>query len=239
MGLRPAFLNRTGRDIKHSEIRKGLNMIRKSIMAAVLFVALAGTVWAQRPQIDLNFYADYVWTSSLSATVPDAQGNLVSGDFDIKSNPAFGLAIDVEVRPGTQVELLYQRQDSETEFKSSGFSGTSQSGQDIATSYYHVGALQGFRRGKWLPFTGLTLGATSFDPQGGGMSTEWKFSFGFQAGAKVYLNDRIGLRFHGRLFSSLLESSGGLYFGTGGLGLTVGGSALWQWTLGGGIVVTL
>jgi hypothetical protein len=30
-----------------------------------------------------------------------------------------------------------------------------------------------------------------------------------------------------------------LYFGTGGLGLTVGGSALWQWTLGGGIVVTL
>lgn len=214
-------------------------MIRKSILAAGLIVACAGTVWAQRPAIDLNFFADYSWTSSISASVPDQDGTLQSGDFDIKSNPAYGLAIDIEVRPGTQVELLYQRQDSETEFRSAGIGGTTETLWDVATSYYHVGALQGFRRGQWLPFTGLTLGATSFDPQGTGQDTEWKFSFGFHAGAKVYLNDRIGLRLHGRLFSSLLDSGAGLWFGTGGLGVTVGGSALWQWNLGGGLVISL
>jgi hypothetical protein len=214
-------------------------VIRKSLVAAVLVAVCTGTVWAERPAIDLNFYADYVWTSSISATVPDESSTLRSGNFDIKDNPAFGIALDVEVRPGTQVELLYQRQDSETEFRSNVAGEGDETLWDIATSYYHIGALQGFRRGQWMPFTGLTLGATSFDPQGGSEGTEWKFSFGFHAGAKVYLNDRIGLRFHGRVFSSLLEGGGGLYFGAGGVGVAIGGSALWQWNLGGGIVISL
>ena len=69
--------------------------------------------------------------------------------------------------------------------------------------------------------------------------TEWMFSFGFHAGAKVYLSERIGLRMHGRVFSSLLESNAGLWLGSEGVSVTIGGSALWQWDLGAGLVILL
>jgi hypothetical protein len=215
-------------------------MTQRLLLVILVLAMSAGSAWAERPAIDLNFYADYVWTSAISASVPDGSGGYTSGDFDIKSNPAFGIALDVEVRPGTQLEILYQRQDSKTTFKRGGIGGgTTDELWDTATSYYHIGALQGFRRGKWLPFTGGTLGATSFDPQGAGLDTEWKFSFAFHGGAKVYLNDRVGLRFHGRIFASLVDSGAGLWLGPGGVSLSIGGSAIWQWDLGGGIVITL
>jgi len=213
-------------------------VIRKSLLLAVAVIVSAGSVWAQRPAIELNFYADYAWTSSISASVQTSSDGLTNGDFDIKSNPAFGIAADIEVRPGTQLELLYHRQDSEVSFRDA-ITRQTETLWDMATSYYHIGALQGFKRGKVMPFTGGTLGATSFDPQGGGQDTEWKFSFAFHAGAKVYLNERIALRFHGRLFASLLDSGAGLWVGTGGAGLTIGGSALWQWNLGGGLTILL
>jgi hypothetical protein len=212
-------------------------MIRSSLLLAVAVVVMAGSAWAQRPPIELNFYADYVWTSSISASVQDESG-IRNGDFDIKDNPAFGIAVDFEVRPGTQIELLYQRQDSEMTFRDAATKQT-ETVTDMASSYYHIGALQGFRRGKTLPFTGLTLGASSFDPQGSGRETEWKFSFAFHAGAKVYLSERIGLRFHGRVFASFLDASAGLWAGTGGAGVAIGGSALWQWDLGGGLIILL
>jgi hypothetical protein len=129
---------------------------------------------------------------------------------------------------------LYLRQDSDLTFKP--ITGPEETLiEGVATSYYHVGALQGFKRGNVLPFTGLTLGATQFSSD----NSEWKFSLGFNAGAKVYLNERIGVRLHGRVLASMLDTSAGIWAGTGGVGLTVGGSALWQWDLGGGLVIRL
>jgi hypothetical protein len=214
-------------------------MIRKAILAASVLVVFAGSAWAQRPAIELNFYADYLWTSRVSATVPDQNGNYVNGDFDIKNNPAYGIALDVEVRPGTQVELFYERQESEMEFIPVTFGSPTQTLGDITTSYYHIGAIQGFKRGKVMPFTGGTLGATSLDPSQANVATKWVFSFAFHAGAKIYLSERIGLRLNGRLFASFLDASAGLYFGSNGGGMAIGGSALWQWALGGGLFISL
>ena len=148
-------------------------MIRKSILAAFVVVVCAGSVWAQHPAIELNFYADYLWTTRVSATVPDGSGGFTAGNFDIKNNPAYGIALDVEVRPGTQVELLYERQESEMEFIPNTFGSPTQTLGDVTTSYYHIGALQGFRRGNVMPFTGGTIGATSLDPSQAG-DTKWE-----------------------------------------------------------------
>jgi hypothetical protein len=215
-------------------------MIRKSILAALVAVVCAGSAWAQHPAIELNFYADYLWTSSVSATVPDPDGNFIPGELDIKNNPAFGFALDVEVRPGgTQIELLYERQASEMEFLPNTVGSSTEPLGDITTSYYHIGAIQGFRRGNVMPFTGGTIGATSLDPSQENVDTDWMFSFAFHAGAKVYLSERIGLRFHGRLFASFLDASAGLYYGSNGAGMTITGGTLWQWALGGGLIVSL
>lgn len=224
---------------QRSLLKRGNKMIRKSLLIALVALVCAGAAWAQRPGIELNFIADYLWTTRVSATVPDGSGGFMTGDFDIKNNPAYGLTLDVEVRPGTQLELLYERQDSDMQFIPVAFGSPTQTLGPVVTSYYHIGALQGFRRGKVMPFTGGTLGATSMDPGQANVDTRWMFSFAFHAGAKVYLSDRIGLRFNGRLFASFLDASAGLYFGSQGGGMAIGGTALWQWALGGGLFISL
>jgi hypothetical protein len=208
-------------------------MLQRALLLTLAFMLATTAAMAQRPAIEITPEANYLWTSKISATIPDANGVLRSGDIDIKNSGAYGFTVDIEVRPGTQLEFLYLRQDSDLQFIPT--RGVEETVTDIATSYYHVGALQGFKRGNVLPYTGLTLGATQFSSR----ESEWKFSFGFNAGAKVYINERIGLRFHGRVLASLLDAGAGLWVGTGGLGVTVGGSAIWQWDLGGGLVIRL
>jgi hypothetical protein len=209
-------------------------MTRTTILA-VLVVSMAATAsMAERPVIEVTPEANYVWTSSLDATLDSQPPE--AGKFDIKNNGAYGFTVDVEVRPGTQVEFLYLYQKSELTFD--GGRNGKRTLYDLATSYYHVGAMQGFRRGKVLPFTGLTLGATSFDPSAAG-ETNWKFSIGLNAGAKVYLSERFGLRFHGRALMSFLDTGAGLWLGTGGVSMGITGYGIWQWDLGGGLVILL
>ena len=228
-----AARSRTGR-FGESFNEMEINMLRKGLLLTLAVVLASTSAMAQRPAIEFTPEANYLWTSRISATIPDGSGGLRTGDIDIKDSGAYGFTVDIEVRPGTQLEFLYLRQDSDLTFKP--FTGPEETLiEGVATSYYHVGALQGFKRGNVLPFTGLTLGATQFSSD----NSEWKFSFGFNAGAKVYLNERIGLRLHGRVLASMLDTSAGIWAGTGGVGLTVGGSALWQWDLGGGLVIRL
>ena len=52
--------------------------------------------------------------------------------------------MDINVRPGVQVELLYNRQDSDLTFKSA--TGTEPI-TGISVEYFHVGAVGGFQRG--------------------------------------------------------------------------------------------
>jgi opacity protein-like surface antigen len=211
-------------------------MLRK-ILLAILVVVLASTAaMAQRPGVELTLEADYLWTSSMDATYTPPGETPRAGTFDIKNSPAFGFAVDIDLRPGTQLEFFYLNQSSQLQFKSVG--GPWEDLYDQTMSYYQIGALQGFRRGKAMPFTGVTLGATSINPEAGG-TTEWKFSMTFNAGAKVYLSERIALRFHGRALVSFLDTGAGVWFGTGGLSLGITGYGIWQWNLGGGLVILL
>lgn len=208
-------------------------MLRKLLLSAGVLAVMASSAWAQRPPIEVHVLADYLWTSSISATGPS--GGV--GDLDIKSNPAFGLAFDIGIRPGTSLELFYLRQDSKVTFKQLGVTDEL---FETAVSYYHVGAIQGFPRGNVTPFTGLTLGATSMDPQGvAGTDTEWKFSFAFNAGAKIYLGQekRFGIRANGRLLATMTSTGAGFWVGPGGPSVSIGGSAIWQWDLGGTLFV--
>jgi opacity protein-like surface antigen len=209
-------------------------MIRKLLLTALALVLVSSPVLAQRPSIEIQLLVDYLWTTSMSGTYQGSGGN-----YDIKNNPGYGFAIDVEIRPGTELEFLYLRQDSDLTFTGGSFQG-SEDIMGLVTSYYHVGAIQGFPRGNVKPFTGLTLGATQLAPQDiVGLETQWKFSFAFNAGAKIYVHERIGIRLQGRLLASFLDAGAGMWLGTGGVSLGVTGTALWQWDLGGGLIIRL
>ena len=70
-------------------------------------------------------------------------------------------------------------------------------------------------------FGTVTLGAVRADPYKPGVGSEWLFGIGLGAGAKVFLSEKIGLRFQGRLLLPFAMSGGGMWCGTG-TGCSVG-----------------
>jgi hypothetical protein len=179
---------------------------------------------ARAPRLDIIPMGGYVWTLSQSATY-----NLNSGDIDIKSGGFYGLAVDIYAMPFMQVRLLYRRQDSQLTFKRGGI--TEELG-DVAVEYWHVGAIKGMQKGKVKPFTGLSLGATRFDFD---REDDWKFSIILSLGAKIYLNDKIGVMVAGQMPFSFT----GAFVGIGTGGVSLGGTGIAQFDVAAGLIITL
>ncbi len=64
-------------------------------------------------------------------------------------------------------------------------------------------------------FVGADLGAAIFTPSPNSFSSNASFAYGFQAGADIFMNSRVGLRLSGRLLGTAPTSSG-YYFGEWG-----------------------
>ena len=172
--------------------------------------------YGEAPSHKAEIYAlgGYVWTLSQDAWINDRAGKI-----DIKDGGGWGIAADINVRPEAQLELLYRRQDSELTFKSGGLTETI---SDMAVEYYHIGVVTGVQRGNIKPFTAVTLGATRFAFKDYG--DEWKFSVIFGLGVKMFLNDRIALRFQGNIPISITNG----FVGVGTSGLSLGGTGITQ-----------
>ncbi len=54
-----------------------------------------------------------------------------------------------------------------------------------------------------------TLGVTLFDPKPSGVDSLTRFSLGLGGGARAFISERLGLRFEGRAFATLVENRGG------------------------------
>ena len=201
----------------------------RSILLFALILATMTSVGHAR-KFELTPLVNYVWTSKVSA-----YGYDVSGDLDIGNSASWGIAVDIDLHPEAQIELLYNRQDSYMELLT--YPGGIQKWKgDLAVEYYQIGGLYRRPTPKAEPFFLFTLGATRFAPKGGEFSDNWEFSIIMGLGAKVWLSDMIGLRFQARMLMPMLWSSGGFYCGTGGCGLGYGGgSALVQGDLGVGL----
>ena len=179
---------------------------------------------AKEPRFDIIPMGGYVWTLSQSATY-----NTRGGDIDIKSGGYWGVAVDIHAVPYAQVRLLYRRQDSQLTFKSA---GVTQDLSDMSVEYLHIGAVKGIQKGKVLPFSGVSLGATRFALDA---EDNWKFSMIISLGAKVYLNDKLGLMVSGQMPFTFT----GAFVGVGTGGVSVGGTGIAQFDVTGGLVITL
>ena len=177
------------------------------------------------PRFEIIPMGGYVWTISQSATY-----NGRGGDMDVKSSGFWGIAVDINAMPGLQGRLLYRRQDSQLTFKQG---GTTEDLGDIAVEYWHVGVVKAkMIKDNVMPFTSLSLGGTRYVFDDG---DDWKFSVILSLGAKVYINDKIGLMFAGQL--PMTFTSAFLGIGTGGL--SIGGSGIVQLDLVAGLIITI
>jgi opacity protein-like surface antigen len=215
-------------------------------MVVSLTAAVVSSAWAQygqprrsqnsgfEPQshrVEVFGYGGYAWTGSIDAWYANYSGKL-----DIKDSGIWGIEADVNVRPDAQLVLLYSRQDSKVTF---GYGGAKIAEGDVAVEQWQIGGMSGVRRGNVMPFGMFTLGGARIIPDWGGATSDdvWKFSIILGLGAKIYINDKIGLRVQGRMPWMIIDGGAYLGCGTGGCYSSFGGSGMVQGDVSGGLFV--
>ena len=209
-------------------------MNRKSVLLLLAGIMLfSSTAWAQggfeftqqEHKLEIIPMYGYAWTWSKSAYY-----GTYSGDVDLKNGDFWGIAGDINVKPGMQLRLLYRRQDTQVTWK---FQGTTEDVGDIGVEYWHIGGVAGMQKGKIMPFTAFTLGTTRYIVDG--FDDDYKFSIILSIGAKVYLNERLGLFFSGQMPFTFTDA----FLGIGTGGMSFGGTGIVQMDLVGGVIVCL
>lgn len=200
----------------------------KLTILIVIVLFISSLVTAQR--VEITPYYGYMFAGKMT---------LYEGDFNIRNNPNYGIALDFEVdrRGGIFVELLYDRIDTHADFIEYPTNVTTKV-FDLSEEYFHIGGLYNSEINKKLATFGVfTLGATRFHPKDSNYGDEWRFSLTFGGGVKYYFSETIGIRLQGRLKMPFNFSSGGVWVGPGGTYTYGGGSALLQADLSAGIII--
>lgn len=172
------------------------------------------------------------------------------GDSEFEEGVSYGIAVDVPIGDGVQIEVLISHQEAEL-VAGQGVPGSPRQ-LDLDVDYFHVGALwewgperrtRPFRRHKGKdratlppppapprtrPFMTVTGGLAEFNPRGQQLDSESFFSFAVGGGAKHVLGDHVGLRFEGRIFGSWVDGSREVFCNPDGCFGRVSGSILWQ-----------
>jgi len=243
MRLRRAPVAWQNRGDRHLPIKEAHVNWTRLVLAAAMLAVLPGAAAAQRSsggstgvhRFEITPYGGYSWTFARDFYYGPTLGRL-----DVSDSGIWGIALDINTpyQPGSQIELLYSRQDSELEFDTANLVGTGRNTADLSVEYLHIGGLYGQRRGQVFPFGVLTLGGTRYASKDLGEDI-WKFSIIFGFGAKVYANERFGLRIQGRFPFSVFSGGGSVGCGSGGCYTSVGGTGLAQFDVGAGVMLLM
>ena len=170
------------------------------------------------------------------------------GDLNIRDAASYGAMIDITVQRGMQVELYYSRSDTRGDFVA--FRGPTYKLTDLSVNYFQLGFSRTVKKVKNVSLYGIgSLGASLFAPSGQAYNETprtyyfedwWLFSITAGGGAKVWLSEKVGLRFEGRVMMPITWAGGGFMVGTGGSGFYLGGgSAILQASMSAGIIIAL
>ncbi|MEN8117735.1 MAG: hypothetical protein ABFS16_12190 [Bacteroidota bacterium] len=198
-------------------------MKRITILAAVLLTS--ATLFAQSLEITPLF--GYTFAGKV-----DNYGRSI----DVKDDILYGGILSVEFASLTYAEFSYERNDTRVVTRLDRF--------DLAVEHYQVGVLRELKEGKVTPFTKVSLGTSRYVQKVGNADAIWLFSAGIGAGAKVFFNERIGLRLFTNLMLPMEYDGLGFSCGIGTGGSGCGGGVtfnvpLVHWDLGAGLIIKL
>ena len=158
------------------------------------------------------------------------------GTYKLADNPNYGGILSVEVAPGMFGEFHYNRSDTKFSYYYNNISEP----MDMSTEYYQLGGLKSMGTGKVQPFGAMSLGAARFNLKEsyGDLNADavWSFAGTLGLGAKIYLNDKLGIRLQARMDLPLRFS--GLWIGTGGSGASFV-VPVWQFDFSAGLFLRL
>jgi hypothetical protein len=214
-------------------------MRRKSTVFAGMLVLLAlcadaGAETTSGRRFEITPYVGGVWSRGYDVLLGGQIGNLGT-----KGSVMWGVLASYNIPDSlTQIELLYNRQDTEmtAEFaeKKTNITG-------VSVEYVQVGGLLGIQRVGTVWFTSFSLGAghLRLAPLETTGSDAWRFAIIFGLGAKRYFNDRIGLRAQLRAPYMFVQDSASFICSDSGCLKSGGGRGIWQFDLSLGLVVRL
>lgn len=143
------------------------------------------------------------------------------GNFDIKGNGNYGVALGFPVERIVKVELSYFRMDTKGVWYHNR-NATPPYNQDktldMAMQYFQIGVVKTASLSKVKPFGLISLGATWFDlKDNSNLNDLWAFSAVFGAGVRVDMNEHVALRLQGRFMAPMYFDGLGIGIGTGGV----------------------
>jgi outer membrane protein W len=178
-------------------------MFTRTILCTLLaVVCCAGTVSA------VSFEITPFVAARTTGEFDDIVTPLIS-EVEIDSGTSFGVTFGMDLTDNWQIELLYSTQTSD--FSATPAVGPVEELGDIDSTMIHVGGLYHFKDpiDTLRPFVSFSVGGMTFDPEA--FEDDTKFSLSLGGGAKYMINDRIGLRFQGRLITSEINDEDELY----------------------------
>ncbi len=157
------------------------------------------------------------------------------GDLRISDNPTLGVILNVPVRSGGQLELLFAHQETNMKLTRR-TTGLPETLFDMAVEYIQLGGLYEAERTGRLRVLGMgTVGATHYNPKERGRGSEWRLSGGFGVGGKSFVSERVAIRTEARLMFTLIHGAGSVFCGSGGCLANVQGTGMVQLLLTAGL----
>jgi len=118
----------------------------------------------------------------------------------VNDSENWGLMVNIELSPVTQLELLYSTQDTQADARRYGET------RGLKIDYWQIGMLYSFNPYEQVnPFVVFGIGATNLGVDG--LSSNTRFSGNIGGGAKFLLSDRFAIRLEGRFYSTYINST--------------------------------
>ncbi|MCK9996804.1 MAG: outer membrane beta-barrel protein [Candidatus Krumholzibacteria bacterium] len=238
---------------------KGLKWIAMFGLMALLLTAVADDALAQRrgggpsqkqqpagftPFLEFSATYGSMWGGNIDLTYGINSRKIRTG-----TGPSYAFALAYNLHPMQAVEFSYTRQEGSLDLDYKGLRTLT----DMSVNFWHLGSIRYLTPpGKVRPFVMLGLGATYFSPEESTFlldegdpdtlihtQSSTKFSFNLGLGVKSYFGkaEKIGIRASFKVMPTFYNTWGGMYFGSGGAGLTFSGNAIWQWEAAAGLTV--
>jgi hypothetical protein len=216
-------------------------IFRISVLAIVVMFIIAPAVSQAQGKVEISPFAGYMFGGSL---------NFYEGKLKAENNLNYGVAMDIKLATDTQIELMWTQMATSGQFEPYySYEYLATNSFDMNVGYIQIGGVREIEMDKVHPFGVFTLGTTYFIPKNvdfpnstsyENIDSEWVFSMTLGAGAKIWFNDRVGIRLQGNLMLPMFWGGAGFTVGTGGSGFYVGtGTSMVQGSFTGGLIFAL
>jgi hypothetical protein len=200
---------------------------KTTILATLLIMTFSLASIAQ--SVELTPLFGYTFRSTVQIT---------NGEARVNDGFTYGGALTIAASPYNAIEISYYRYET-TATAYSTYNNFSFEPVPCAVNYMLIGGQRLFPvNDKVTPFTGFNMGAGWLGSPDDNFSTITKFSMGFDAGVKIMVSEKVGLRLQTNFTFPITSAGGSFYWGTGGSGVGLTGYVpIWSFGFNGGLII--